>query len=793
MELFKNSLVAIKQEQLLIILKELLHLQHILNFYKRGNKDLNSPTRKEDMFSAHSNLEKIQKELLELNERAIKLLKVYRDKEDSEYQNFKFILIYGYITQTINNALIIIELIYKKVYQIFEEAQNQYIPKPNLGRRFSNNNLLQALKENFQSLISMLAPNYNNSLLLSWSYRNYFQIEQRQENLLFINDNRYGNYINLPYWYYELPILLPSITHEAVRIAMLQDKNNIKEIKEFIVKKVNKYIAKPDQSRKYIIKEKILNPKNKLIEKVLADVISYSIYKDSYIQSIVHDLFGVGLATQFNIKLKNNPIKQSNTLLDIFHLEIKSWKFNKHRDITIIRLYILLNIAKNNRSIDAIREFIESIIPLKNMRYGISEVYKNHPHYYNDYIEYIEAYRDIVNLFTTIFNKKYKKRKEPVIKSIEKIIDKDKIKIDFNQLWRLRLKKLKKDMVLHKNEFRKILHQKTLKSLNSYIKSLNYKYPGKLGKQDDIGKPFTLTFVKLRKDIECQDKENLCLDEYIKNQFQDYKNSFGIYDLLKIENTLNYQNINDSLDKIISYIKDITKEQNRPKFFESKYSLMQFFPTISGSKLNSSDIDILYNIELDNQLIAKETEKSSQTNLEFAVKEIVDTLIENSSFFHTAYIYKSLGPKDLMVYVKGVDNQDLLKLNTNLTKLISIRRTFTTIATNPKTKADIKPLTNSYYIVSYLRMKLSNNVNIEQKITDAIEQLDPIEQYYIERISIISGVLDIQIIWRGGTKTAIVFKLYDILMRKRLVSDFQTKFNRTIDYTKRVTDESNNN
>jgi len=801
MKKLKQSMVAIKKEQLLIILKELLHLKYILNFYRKTDdknstnseyNDIEATKVKEDMYSAHSNLLALERDLMKL-QTMINLLNNSIDQSNNS--DIKFILIYDYITQNISNALVIMELIYKKVYQIFEEAHNQYIPKPTLGRRFSNNNLLKALKDNHQEIISLFSKKYSQNsknLILSWNYRNYFQLEREQEHLLYINNNRYGNYINLPYWYYELPILLPSITHEAARVALLQEDSTLKALKKVLLKRIDTFLATPKLNNRYYIKEQILTSSNRLVEKILADIVALTIYKEAYLYSIFHDLAGAGLSTHFNLEAneyKNTTIKDSN-FENSFSMQMHSWNFDKKRDLIIIRLHILIAVAESKGlQVESLSNFLHSIYPLSNTNRGLHRIYYEQLHYYDNYKQHTKAYEEIIDQFVQWIN-------SDIYREIEKKTIQKKINIDFSYLWSERFKKLEKNRVLHKNEFRKLLHKTTIKALQYYADTLTGSH--KIGVREEIGKPYSMTFVKIRKDLNCGNPKNCqgpinCLDCYIYAKFSNYLNCFGIYDLLKIEPTDKYEDIDRALKEVIQnfivnsftktkpckscYIKNSDSNQNELKYFESKYSLMQIFPTIySTEKDSKSNIHALYNIELDYTLIATKVSSNEQA-LEYSIKEIVDELLNHKDFFKEATIYKSLGPKDLMLLVKEIDKNDILKLNPILTKLISVKRTFTTILSNQEGKKSIKPNEN-YQIVSYLRVKLNDNINVKEKVLTLIDEFEYKDQ--IDNISLISGVLDIHIVWKVNTKTETVFELYNLFIKQKLITDFQTKFNKNI-------------
>jgi len=786
MHIIEKSLVYIRKEQLAIMLKEILHLRHILNYYKLEKNDNNIGDIKEDMHSAYNSLSTVEKTLKELN-RKINYLENL-PPSDIIY----FVKLFDNIGTTINTSLHIIELIYKKVYQIFEEAYNQYIPKPTLGRRFSNNNLVNRLKANYENIISQfLADKHQNDLILSWSYKNYFQLEYSNDKFVKMNSQLSVNYINLPYWYYELPLLLPSIGHECMRIVLLKDNNKLKKYKNSLLLEISKATYKPHIDTSDSIVELILNPRYRLADKVISDIASYSIYNDAYIYSMFHDIIGIGISDTFNLSVELQKDNSNKTVQNIaefkdgtspniketFKSKISSWKFDKKRDISIIRLHILLLVAKKNSNIEKMQYILNSIISLdKYYSSGLAEIYNNHSHYKNSYIKHAKAYRKIINLIVN-----WEKR-EKFLKKVNKLVKNKNLDIDYNKLWKQRFKKLKENKTLHKNEFRKLLHKKTIKNLTFEANKANKKL-----NISEIGKPFSMTYTKLKKHIQCNlleacTKSTKCLDCYISTYFDKHMHSFGIYDLCKIEETQEREDINATLDKIIKTIdSNYHTNDNAPtnKYYESKFSLMQIFPTIPGyESAKSNHTNVLYNIELNSEY------KKDLDSLSDAIVAIANELYnkDNSLRFYKAVIYKSLGPKDLMLMLEGVPSEDFLFFNDTLSKLKFIKRTLTTILAEYKFNNSIKPNKN-YVIESFIRLKLHKEKSVQDIIHNLLKDFK--EKDKIDNISVISGVLDIKITWKIDTTTENIITLYDKLIKEEAISDFQTKFNKTI-YTSTI-------
>ncbi len=764
----KESMVAIKKEKLSIILKELLHLKYILNYYSPKsvqNPQFREKTNKIDMSTANESLRSVEQSLEKVQEH-IKILEQFSQNEEDIY----FLLLHSKIEYDFNTILYIIELIYKKVYQIFEESYHQYIPKPTLGRRFSNNNLVAYLKEHYESIINSLLKNEYQGLILSWSYRNYISLEEKHEQFLNDYGNSYGAYINLPYWYYEIPILLPSVGHECVRIALLQEEFALNAFKKSFQKMVSSYLNNPRNDLSFVQEETILLDKFNVTEKIIADLISYRVYGIAYLYSLFHDLIGVGLSKVFSLKTKlsqKNYFQEPNSIKEYieehFEWKISSYKFDALRDISLIRLQVLLNYAtmlpssfedspKHVKRIAQMKNLLDAILSTTSNKSNLESIFANHPHYYNSFVVMKEALVNIANVYL-----ESAKEAGLIFLENEELIK----RIDFKGLWEEHFKRS-----IHKNELRKLLYSKML---NIIKKSANIR-----DEKNEIGTPFVLTFVKMLKKFQCPKNkfdEYSCLDTTINKCFknENYYHAFGLYDIAIVKNTINYPN---KLDLVIqNKFQEIQalNEGKRERYYKSHFSLMQIYPTIIGeNKSSASDMTLLYNIDLTT---------TDENILEFMAKStliLAKIIQENLESFNKVKIFKTLGPGDLIVLIDGVNNEDFLGLTEKIQPLPFIKRTLTSVLAKKDTKNNITPNSN-YQIVSYIRLDLSANKSVFEILSNALKEFDA---RFIEKIYHTSGVLDLEIVWKRKTSLKTVMSFYNVLMKKSLVRDFQTKFNK---------------
>ncbi len=764
-----ESMVIIKKEKLAIVLKELLHLKYILHYYSpKEGRSKESETKKVDMSTAYNSLKAVEKSLKKLNKHIQMLQKSTENSTNQD--NIYFLILHSKISRDFSNILYIISLIYKKVYQIFEESYHQYIPKPTLGRRFSSNSLVSHLKQHYEDIIKYFTDNSYNGLILSWSYKNYISLEEKHDKFTSNNGSKYGNYINIPYWYYEIPTLLPSITHECIRIALLQKNSKLKKYHKSFNHEVNKYLNSPRADISFSEEENILSQKYSLSNKIIADIISYDIYKNAYLFSLFHDIAGANLAKLFRLENKEKT-KEFDTLKEYieenFNSKISSYKFDSLQDLSYIRLYVLIDYAKRytqNRDEKEIllqmEEMLFSLFDPSGSKKGLELIYSNHSHYLSSYKIFQKVLNNISQLYINIIQK-YPLPDTSVIHKQKSIKN-----LNFLELWHKHLKEN-----IHKNELRIQIHKETF----NYLCQLN---PFFNLKDKELGKPYSLTFIKILKFIQCntEDKKTICLDNKIDTCFKDrkYYHAFGIYDLAIFQDTSNYatniETIIEEKFKTISRVKD-----NQIRFYESKFSLMQIYPTIYGSNNKDNHVSVLYNIDLNYP------KNHPLKYLAESITTIANTIKNNKNKFSSVKIFKTLGPGDLILLIEGVSNNEFLQFSEIIIPLPCIKRTFTTILAKKDSKIKIKPST-TYRIVSYIRLNLNTNNTVHSIIKKTLSHFNEIysdfSKEYIENIHITSGVLDLEIIWKSRTKLETIMEFYNYLMIKKYIRDFQTKFNK---------------
>jgi len=211
----KKSLRLLQLEKFLIILKEMEFIFNILKYFK-GYDDSNLDNKKK-------NIQRLEKDIENLQIRIKSLIKLNQDMKNMNSVNF--IIFYNYVRTQIEEMLLVINALYTKMNQLFGEMLNQYLPYPTFfGRRYSSHGVMMYL-DNYYNFIykKLLGEDKTNDIILNWSHSTNFKykvLRNRDISRENYNKDTHNDYIELPYWYYELPFLIPAITHEVVFLSL---------------------------------------------------------------------------------------------------------------------------------------------------------------------------------------------------------------------------------------------------------------------------------------------------------------------------------------------------------------------------------------------------------------------------------------------------------------------------------------------------------------------------------------------------------------------------------------------
>jgi hypothetical protein len=777
---FTYSLIAMQQERLLIVYKELYHINSILNFFLGGNTTEEDP-RKNNIQHIIDDINIIRGKVECLNNETLEPLK----SQDSISSNrIVFLTTFNYVKIEIEDMLKVVDTIYNKMRQMFNESLNQYIPYPSLGRRYSNHSLMVYLEYIFRDMLTQLSKPHNKTdnttknIILDWDYKtdfNYRKFYSSDIHKEQIGD--YNYYIDLPYSYYELPYLLPSITYNIINIILKNKQNSqFNELKSKVQIELKRDVV--DKSilvnnvydlfghKKYI---------EDLVDDIFSDTVAFYLHKEAYIYSLAHQALGEGLARDF---FEQNSDKNS------FSIRPHTWNFSIQKDHIILRLWLLIKLSeeeskkkesKKKELINTIKGFLRSLIDLeqnddienkekerRNYEDSFEYIYQNnYPNFYESY-KNTRIYLKI--LYEFFAQKKYHYYLKEYINTYERKNTNSsnnnennsfwKYQDYFNRCWKERFKTLEDssgEETRHPNCFRYKLHEKLLKE----------------AKREPQDTYYSLRLFKIRKVFEQDQDLNEALKTLQKsslltnqeNTNYPYKNfySYGIYDFINIKKV---RDVN-SIQKQFKVYQEafIQNQSDKINFFETRHILLRVDKDGRESKINT--------IELNNQagaIFQIELEKNMQNpngyeNLAQSIDHL-ETLLKDHTC-NNYMIFKSLGPKDLIVFVFNKSIENIHKLSTKLCQANYIRRTFTSIFSSNSNSLKVERYITkrSITICSYLRVKNSSKLN-KNSVDGTIYS--------------ITGVMDKKIMWNSGTNLKTVNQFYK--KNAQNLTDFHTKF-----------------
>jgi len=741
MNVIIKSILMLSQEKLQVLSEELNFLYDICNYHAGETND--ESNLKKDL---EDNFLNLKKQLVYLSDKTLEIdkkIKIHFRRTDEDERELLYFI--DYYQRNINNIIKKLKLVNEKTYQMFRDGYNQYIPKPTPGRMISNINMTSQVEMSlYKRLKSFLVEgesieNYSTQII--WEYEKFYKIKiERDTNII---------YFRMSYWYFDLPYLIPALTHEMSHLALAKDE----EYKSNLEKIVNSIKNKVENSNiLFIFKNKKI-PRNFIefkINEILADVLSLLHHGNSYIFTMSHELLGYYFASTFSYSEHTNSIN------------IASWNFNEKRDSAFIRLSVLLYVQSLLEGVHSEIEcdkmlFNTNTSELKELKKILKVIYseneivgKSFKDYYQGWHNYIDDFKELetfIIFFINSVNEELKYRKDwlyEILKKTKKydstiMSESSDIKLPkyYNDLWEIRFENLNKNLSTHKYELRKKIHFNTLTEL-SKKKLLDLKNV----------KPFILTFYKYKIDSFSKNK-----DKSVQHIEMNYESTLGIYDRI------------DIVEEIVTSAKELKKLKidKKDKEYHLKFSLMKIMNDIEGKSCFSSSpslLNVLIQVEIKKNLNKDNTYDDLVSDLE----KIYGFFKKNRDIFAKIQFFKSLGPKDITLRIEQLSIDSIYMIKSYLAK--EFDRTFSTISYTDTSKLYNILSTDKYGFITELRLssnidKLKLPIQFKEKISDG---------------SMITGVMDYTIRWEKGTSIEDIEEFYNEMIGQNMVSDIQTQF-----------------
>jgi hypothetical protein len=453
---------------------------------------------------------------------------------------------------------------------------------------------------------------------------------------------------------------------------------------------------------------------------------------------------------------------------------ISNYRFNIKRDLVFIRLYILLAVREVilNKKLDKkgifneddiyikdIKRLLNSIYNLNNTKFSrttscLDDVYKN---YHNFLINYKSVKNIVENISKAVIG--LLECDKNIIKNLdisknENISNKYEFPIYFNDIWNKRFDALRRNKTIHRFEYRKKLHRKTLEKLIESKYLDNKKYPIE---------PYNMVFIKYR-----IDNLDFQPDKFIKNgNIIEEGRVLGIYDYVYFEK-LDLESKVDSFPEL---------KEEKIKYYESSFSLMKILNDTNGNQPSNDKnvLNAIIQVEVSKRLEGSENDEDIYEDLYRDLIKIHD-IFENdfkcykNNFAKIEY-FKSLGPKDITIRIDSSNIDFIFEAKRTLYE--KFKRTFTTFYLKKDIDESFVKSTKNHPFVSYLRMSPDYD-------SDAFERKYRKYKKDIKVIFLKTGVMDYRIVWEHGVSLKVLKEFYNELLDKRLVADIQTSIDENI-------------
>ena len=744
MLLFK-SFKLLQQEKLMVIKKELQHLYHIAAFYKESKESQRgkiAETLSDDIMH-HTGYISILNEKIKTN---------YNKNKDSILH---FLTFYDLYNNEIEKILQVVNTIQSKLSQFLQDRFNQYLPIPMTTKRYSSKGFLDYLDSYYSQILKK--QKIFKTPMVFWGHVSGFTARQSIE----ISSNEKDSpthYIETAYWNYEIPFLLPIITHELGHISLENKESSLSEIQGVLsdlMKKADKYDCQFD---------------DEFLKELASDIFAYTIHGHPYLIVLCHELLGEKFSNQFYNKslddISISPIGTNNikffaslirikTLLSFIDIYDNDYSYDNLseepsesqkivKDIYDIIDYLIIPLDKQKNMQKAYDEQIKDKLYLlkengENKREisSLAEIYVlSYPGLLQDYIDF---HQDIICIPNQLFASQYFNEdiSKKIFQNISKIHmknnapeDSKKFEKIFIDLTKVRFKDL--DCSISKNKFRQLL----------------------LDKSD--AKPYELTLYKTRTDL--SSLHFTSLKETLNHMYKSnpsYIKAPNVYFTFGFFTALGLAEKKESLINVeIDQLLDSKIQKEETPFYQYKYSLIKLWDNIVKNKDDYENGDLHMILQL--QLRENTTEATNK-----ALEEL-KCFFETERYEHKIEIFKALGPKEIIIKCcsASTDNikdarQKLLQSNKKL-----FRRSYTILYGDyEKIKEN-----NTNYIMTIVRKKSQVSIsNIEECCNEKTD-----------KIYCTSGVTDIQIHWKKETPMQFIFECYDTWTINNYTTDIQT-------------------
>lgn len=579
-----------------------------------------------------------------------------------------------------------LEYLYRAYENLIGPYNSQYLPMPSISRRIKTSTLMLFFSKELNSDFHFMKKHffgiekkntfdkqYPEGIFSTWNFSSHEHVKDI--------DGSNRTFISLSFWFYEKQIFYPIAYHEIAH-SVYMNKSYRDELKDIKIKDKDKARIAEEllQSSDSIFTRSMIYT---IYQDIVADFSAYSLTGTSYIFAFFYTGFMQKIYKNFykdfytESEMKQEGVANEERRCSYQHqnMTLLDWAHNMQaRDDNFISFYVriklLIKLHNKLKQNDLFKDELEGISDVLNLIYPDSNFKKK----YNTFENILNSFepqsnqydytKNFILLLTNLLEKEVFDKKKLHLR-VERTLKKTKEKFRGNKVFQQNIENKYKELFKHYDGFKsqydlywkQRFHQVAIDektSLGRLLRLYNLTKNGII-KNNEIKLEeiiYELTFIKFHNDknpyykyINNNGKECCAKGDELKEPRVSY--AFGPYDI-----SIFSKNTTNEVDKFLS------KKSEECTFFTERHALF-LLEEIQGSikDANALAFDLCIAIDLEKEFYTK-------------LVDLISKKINNC--FCNMKVFASLGNEDYIVYISGINLDDIDTLTT--TKFYNINQ-----------------------------------------------------------------------------------------------------------------------
>lgn len=588
-----------------------------------------------------------------------------------------------------------LEYLYRAYENLIGPYNSQYLPMPSISKRIKTSTLMLFFSKELNSDFNFMRKHFfgikekdafnkqqPEGIFSTWNFSSYEHVKDI--------DGSNRTFISLSFWFYEKQIFYPIAYHEIAH-SIYMNESYKKELQNIKIKNEDKERIAQEllQSSDSIVTRSMIYT---IYQDIVADFSAYSLTGTSYIftffytgfiqkiyKNFYKDLYAESEIRQERVRNEERQCSyqhQNMTLLD--------WAHNMQaRDDNFISFYVriklLIKLHNKLEVNNLFKDELEGISDVLNLIYPDSNFEKE----YNTFENILNSFepqsnqydytKNFILLLTNLLEKEVFDKKKLHLR-VERTLKITKEKFRENKVFQQNIKNTYKELFKHYDGFKsqydlywkQRFHQVAIDektSLGRLLRLYNLTKNGII-KNNEIKLEeiiYELTFIKFHnnknpyyKYINNKGEECCVKGDELKEARVSY--AFGPYDI-----SIFSKNTTNEVDKFLS------EKSEECTFFTERHALF-LLEEIQGSieDANASAFDLCIAIDLEKEFYTKLVELDNNIN----------------NYFCNMKIFASLGNEDYIVYISGINLDNIDTLTTKFYNINQLKNIATTVLLN---------------------------------------------------------------------------------------------------------------